>query len=154
MHSHTSDKYLVNACSGHKNKSTSSCFKAPDGAFLFLAFYAFTNQLFCKGYRDAKKEKSDLYRNYKTFTRYLWCKKKARAGASKHQLVLFAIQPFYAFTNHSVRVIEIVLQSFGPTHAVTTRFIRVIQSRPEQTMTSMVPSLFFEEAIIQNISKW
>ena len=80
-------------------------------------------------------------------------KKKVRAGASKHQLVLFAIQPFYAFTNHFVRVIEIVLQSFGPTHAVTKRIIRVIESRPEQTMTSMVPSLFFEEAIIQNILK-
>ena len=39
-------------------------------------------------------------------------KKKARAGASKHQLVLFAIQPFYAFTNHFVRVIEIKLISF------------------------------------------
>ena len=39
-------------------------------------------------------------------------KQKARAGASKHQLVLFAIQPFYAFTNHFVRVIEIKLISF------------------------------------------
>ena len=39
-------------------------------------------------------------------------KKKARAGASKHQLVLFAIQPFYAFTNHFVRVIEIKMISF------------------------------------------
>ena len=57
-------------------------------------------------------------------------KQKARAGASKHQLVLFAIQPFYAFTNHFVRVIEIVLQSksfFVFFMLFTNYFVRVIE---------------------------
>ena len=57
-------------------------------------------------------------------------KQKVRAGASKHQQVLFAIQPFYAFTNHFVRVIEIVLQSksfFFWLFYAFTNFVRVIE---------------------------